>query len=178
LKSILFCIFIVLCMLPVFGLEVSQSFVGEGQWSTSIGMGTTSTEMSGQGDMSYASQGSITDAGVILKSGLEFDGSKGRVKLQANLGNSIILSSSTRNASHISLRTKIDTASSEDTQDSTIGSLLLHSASINGQINGSIGEEISNGFYIGRPIDVSRLTGVGNFTINSTINLKEYQAGV
>jgi len=168
----------VLCIFPVLGLEISQSLVGEGHWSTSMGMGTTSTEMSGQGDMSYASQGSITDAGVILKSGLEFDGSKGRVKLQSNLGgNNIIFSTSARNANHISLRTKIDTASSEETQDSTIGSLSLHSASINGQINGSIGEEILSGLHMGRPVDVSKLEGIGNFTINSTVNLNEYQSG-
>jgi len=160
------------------GLEVSQSFVGEGQWSTSAKMGTIATEMSGQGDMSYAAQGDVTDSGAILKSGLEFDGSKGRVKIQSDLGNDVFFNTFARNASHISLRTKIDTASSEDTQDSTIGSLSLHSASINGQINGTFKEEISDGFHIGRPVEMSGLVGVGNFTINSSINLKEYWGGV
>lgn len=175
-KGIIFFFVLTLIMsLPAFGLEISQSFIGEGQWSTSSKMGAVSSEMSGQGDMSYASQGSVTEKGSILKSGLEFDGLRGRVKLVSDLGDNIIFNSFTHNASHISLRSKTDTVSSEDTQgDSTIGSLSLHSASINGQINGSFTEKVSDGMNMGRPIGASELEGVGNFTINSSINLKEY----
>jgi len=174
-RKVVFFFILTLLMSPAFGLEISQSFVGEGQWSTSSKMGPVSSEMSGNGDMSYASQGSITDKGVVIKSGLEFDGLKGRVKLLSDLGDNIVFNSFTRNASHISLRTKTDTLSSEDTQgDSTIGSLSLHSASINGQINGSFTEKVSDGVNMGRPIGASELESIGNFTINSSINLKEY----
>jgi hypothetical protein len=176
-RTFLCCLIFLLVSLSS-GLDITQSLVGEGQWSTDVMMGGITTEMSGQGDMSYAAQGSSTgNSGAILKSGLEFDGLKGRIRIKSNLGNDIFFNSFARDANHISLRTKIDTVSSEDTQDSTIGSLSLHSVSLNGQINGSFKEDISNGFYMGRSIDVSKIVSVGNFTINSTLNLKEYYSG-
>ena len=72
------------------GYNIDQSFVGEGQWYTSTCLGSTDIEMSGTGDMSYASKGEMVDAGSISKVGLEFDGSRGVVKVAASLGPEIL----------------------------------------------------------------------------------------
>ena len=53
------------------GYNIDQSFVGEGQWYTNTQIGSTDIEMSGIGDMSYASKGEKVNAGSISKVGLE-----------------------------------------------------------------------------------------------------------
>lgn len=169
------CLIAMLIMSGV-GYELKQSFVGQGQWSTSSKLGATGLEMSGDGDMSYAAQGTCTKDGTILKTGLEFDGTRGRVRMIAAIGPDLLYSAMAGTATHISLRTGLDTITSEETQDSNIGELLLYGIYLNGQINGSVSEKISDGKYMGRPIQISGLGGVGNFTINSSIDLKEYQA--
>ena len=159
------------------GYNIDQSFVGEGQWYTTAQFGSTDIEMSGIGDMSYASKGEMVDAGSISKVGLEFDGSRGAVKVSASLGPEILYGFSAKNSTHISFRSTIDTISTEETQDSNIGNLLLYSSSVHGQINGSMSEVMSDGVVMGRPVEISDLGGVGNFTINSTLALKEYVGG-
>jgi hypothetical protein len=159
------------------GYNIDQSFVGEGQWYTSTHLGSTDIEMSGIGDMSYASKGEMIDVGSISKVGLEFDGSRGAVKVASSLGPEILYGFSAKNSTHISFRSTIDTVSSEETQDSNVGDLLLYSSSVHGQINGSMSEVMSDGVVMGRPVEISDLGGVGNFTINSTLSLKEYIGG-
>jgi hypothetical protein len=159
------------------GYSVDHSFIGEGQWYTSTHIGSTDIEMSGIGDMSYASKHEKISIGSISKVGLEFDGSRGAIKIAATLGPELVYGFSARNSTHISLRSAIDTVSTEDTQDSNIGDLLLYSSSVHGQINGSMSEVMSDGTFMGRPVEISDLGGFGNFTINSTLSLKEYIGG-
>jgi len=157
--------------------DIDQSFVGEGQWYTDNQFGPTRVEMSGVGDMSYAAKGNVVDIGSISKVGLEFDGSRGAVKVAASLGPELWYGFSAKNSTHISFRSTIDTVSSEETQDSNIGDLLLYSSFVHGQINGSISEVMSDGVVMGRPVEISDIGGTGNFTINSTLALKEYVGG-
>ena len=159
------------------GYNIDQSFVGEGQWYTNTQIGSTDIEMSGIGDMSYASKGERVGAGSISKVGLEFDGSRGAVKVAASLGPELWYGFSAKNSTHISFRSTIDAASTEETQDSNIGDLLLYSSSVHGQINGSMSEVMSDGTFMGRPVKISDLGGFGNFTINSTLFLNEYVGG-
>ena len=159
---------------PVFALEIQQNFRGMGAWETS----DLNFEYSGVGDVSFASHSTITDAGTISKQGLEFDGRNGKVKLKGSIGPKIGYNFNVKNANNISLRVNLDTATSEEVQDSTIGKLLLYNVGINGRINGSSAEMISNGHWMGRAIPISTLAGTGVFEINSTVMLKEYDGGL
>jgi hypothetical protein len=171
------CMGLLLVMSTVSGYTVDQTFVGEGQWYTDSKLGYTNIEMAGIGDMSYASKGEVLDIGSISKIGLEFDGSRGAIKVAAVLGPELWYGFSAKNSTKISFRSTIDTVSSESTQDSNMGDLLLYSSYVHGQINGSMSEVISDGVIMGRPIEISDIGGTGNFTINSSLNLKEYVGG-
>ncbi len=174
MKLIIFLMAFLLCF-SASAVEISQSFRGTGEWASSLALGTASSDMSGQGDMSYAAKARLTDSGATLKAGLEFDGIRGRAKVGSILGPKIGYLLNTQSCSNMSLRTAIDTISAEDTQDSVFGKLLLYSASLDGRLNGSMAEAVTDGSYMGRPIEISKLKGKGIFEINSSVVLKEYQ---
>ncbi len=171
-------ILLTILLLPMTGaVEISQSFRGTGEWSSSVQMGTASSEMGGTGDMSYAAKAKLTPDGASLKNGLEFDGVKGRAKISGILGPNLNYLMQAKGARNMSLRSTIDTISSEETQDSNIGRLLEYTAAVDGRINGTVMEEIDNGKHMGRPVELSKARGVGIFEINSSVALNEYQVG-
>ncbi len=170
-------ILLLVLLLPLASaLEIDQSFRGTGEWSSCVNLGAAGYEMSGVGDMSYAAKSKLTPDGAALKSGLEFDGINGRARISGRLGPDLKYRLQAKEARNISLRSSID-ISTEETQDSNIGELLLYGVSIDGRINGTILEEIDNGKRMGRPVELSATRFIGIFEINSTVSLKEYQAG-
>jgi hypothetical protein len=163
---------------PVLAVDLSSSFRGTGDWSSSINAGTTKSEMSGQGgQISIATQGSFTSSGDVLKQGVEFNGTQGRMKIQNTLSD-VIQNLQVKNANSISMRLVLDTQSKEETQDSSIGQLNLYNTAINAFINGSVAEVVNRGSIMGRPIELSTQKGTnGIWEINSSIKLNEYDNG-
>jgi hypothetical protein len=163
---------------PVMAVDLSSSFRGTGDWSSSITAGTTKSEMSGQdGQISIATQGSFTSNGDIFKQGIEFNGTQGRMKIQ-NILSDVVQNLQVKNANSISMRLVLDTRSKEETQDSSIGQLNLYNTDLNVFVNGSVAEVINRGSIMGRPIELSTQKGTnGIWEINSSIKLNEYDNG-
>lgn len=159
-------------------LSLTQSVTGNGRWEATTDLGTAQTTAGGNGDMALASKGTLSEDGAYLQSGVDFKGTGGYM----TIGSTLIeygYGMRAKNANSLSIRSKIDTLTSEETQDSVIGTYKMYGLTVNAKVDGDVGEELSNGLWMGRPVIISDFRGIeGNWSFNNTYGATAYSNAI
>jgi len=155
-------------------LSISQSVTGNGKWEMDTNLRTACMTAGGSGDMALATKGILKAEGAYLQSGVDFSGKNGYM----TIGSSLIdygYNLKASDAKSLSIRTKVDTLTADETQDSVIGIYKTYGLTVKAQVNGSLNEDISQGMRMGRPVILSAFRGYsGVWYFNNSIDATEY----
>lgn len=153
------------------GLDISSSVQGDGIWEMTASDGNLLINGGGDGSIAFAQSMHMMNGKSTTKASINFDGVRGTWGAKGNIGP--MYNMKLLNATSMRLTTDIDALTAEESTGAIIESIPMYFATLRGNATGRMAEYVTDMSMgrMGRPIELSKVKGMGTFVINTTVRV-------